>query len=30
MRHIKQPNYRKELEFLLISRVLTYPVSQIR
>jgi hypothetical protein len=30
MRSIKQPNYRKEIEFLLINRILASPVAQMR
>lgn len=30
IRNIKQPNYRKEVEFLLINRILMFPVGQMK
>lgn len=30
IRNIKHANYRKEVEFLLINRVLAFPINQIR
>jgi hypothetical protein len=30
MRNIKQPNYRKEIEYQLIHRVLVYPVDKVK
>jgi hypothetical protein len=30
MKNIKHANYRKEIEFLLISRVLAFPLSKIK
>ena len=30
MKHIKQLNYRKEIEYQLIHRILVYPVDKVK
>ena len=30
MKHIRQPNFKKEIEYQLIHRVLVYPVDKVK